>query len=298
MKILFAFLAIGFSAEIKCSHPKLTRLQNEIESHKERKFEYNEVSRAFVEKNNNLRKLISNITHDLEEMEISIAQCSHLVDVCAKKTAECPREVLSCLQSDCNKRFGLSTSFNSRGRQSSRHCYTHACQKCRACNCKTCDITCTEPWMEDAKRYRSDAECIIENYQLLRLEKLALSAREDEAREAYFQFRNNNKYLLAEFELKRKHFEEYKKHYENCAASLVGCEKQLHICNDEVKKCKAECKISPKYLHGNGKYKTILFRHEKFQISDLSSVISCPDWKAKCPDCDRCYCDRCPRCLA
>ena len=53
--------------------------------------------------------------------------------------------------------------------------------------------------MEDAKRYRSDAECIIENYQLLRLEKLALSAREDEAREAYFQFRNNNKYLLAEF---------------------------------------------------------------------------------------------------
>ena len=53
--------------------------------------------------------------------------------------------------------------------------------------------------MEDAKRYRNDAECIIENYQLLRLEKLALSAREDEAREAYFQFRNNNKYLLAEF---------------------------------------------------------------------------------------------------
>lgn len=151
--------------------------------------------------------------------------------------------------------------------------------------------------MLDAKRYRKDFTCIVENYQLLRMEKLDLAAKETESRKKYNIFKNNHKILTAELELKRKHFAEYKTHYEQCAATLKNCESQLDECRNEVFKCRNTCKISNKYLRGSGRYKTILFRQERYSVSKLSNVISCPEWGSNCPDCDRCYCERCPRCI-
>lgn len=49
--------------------------------------------------------------------------------------------------------------------------------------------------MLDAKRYRSDYDCIVENYQLLRLEKSSLAAKEQAARAVYLKYKNNNKIL-------------------------------------------------------------------------------------------------------
>jgi hypothetical protein len=49
--------------------------------------------------------------------------------------------------------------------------------------------------MIDVRRYRSDADCVIENYNLLKLEKTMLADIEDYARTNYLKYYNNNKIL-------------------------------------------------------------------------------------------------------
>ena len=59
-------------------------------------------------------------------------------------------------------------------------------------------------------------ECIIENYQVLKLEKYVLESTELEARKTENEFRNRNKKLKTEVTLKRKHHAEASSHYNLC----------------------------------------------------------------------------------
>lgn len=63
-------------------------------------------------------------------------------------------------------------------------------------------------------------ECIIENYQVLKLEKYVLESTELEARKTENEFRNRNKKLKTEVTLKRKHHAEASSHYNLCIAQV------------------------------------------------------------------------------
>ena len=63
-------------------------------------------------------------------------------------------------------------------------------------------------------------ECIIENYQVLKLEKYVLETQELDARKTENEFRNRNKKLKAEVTLKRKHHAEASSHYALCIAQV------------------------------------------------------------------------------
>ena len=52
--------------------------------------------------------------------------------------------------------------------------------------------------MQDVQRYRKDHICIVQNYQLLRMEKSQLAEKEQEARVKYMKYKNNNKILNGE----------------------------------------------------------------------------------------------------
>lgn len=295
--ILFCFW-ISLSFGLDCQHPKIKELEKKIYNTKTLWGKYTEHSRSFAKVNNKIRMEIDELTAQLDVNEQSINQCHHLLNTCFIKTGKCPKKVLNCLRNDCNGHYGLSSNYN--GKSSIFHgnrCYAAKCQECRKCECNVCEEICVEPWMIDVRRYRSDADCVIENYNLLKLEKTMLADIEDYARTNYLKYYNNNKILSNALDLKRKHFVEYAAHYKECVTKLSKCEIQLEECESEIENCAANCTISDKYLHGDGRWQTVLFTQEKFMMGKLSDSISCLEHRAGCPDCEKCYCDRCPRCV-
>jgi len=141
-------------------------------------------------------------------------------------------------------------------------------------------------------------ECIIENYQVLKLEKYVLETQELDARKTENEFRNRNKKLKAEVTLKRKHHAEASSHYALCIAQLDGSEKQLKECEQALEECQKSCTIPAKYTQFD-RYRRLSFKMKKFYLNDLKDVLSCPEWNQcdQCLSCPRGGCSKCPRCV-
>merc|ERR1719476_802752 len=142
--------------------------------------------------------------------------------------------------------------------------------------------------MADVRVNNDDHECIIENYQVLKLEKYVLESTEMDARKTENDFRNRHRHLSDEVALKRKHHAEASSHYNLCLEQLKGSEAQLEECEQALDECQQSCTVPVRYTQFD-RYRRLSFKMKKFYLNDLKDVLSCPEWN----QCDQCL--TCPR---
>jgi len=294
LKLLF----IGSVAQagLICEHPKLTKIQNEIKSLKHKTDEFNFGSRYYADENNYLREYNRNFTIKLENLEAQIGDCQNMLKAAQEENKLCPKRVYNCYAKDCNNRVGYTVGFQGSSVRSRSSCHHQKCRDCPICDCPMCD-DCDEPWMEELRISSDDLDealCIIENYKILKLEKFEQDQKRIAAEQKHKDFENRNMFLVAERKLNSKHHDEYSAHYSKCAQYLMESENQLLECEAAERECKEKCSVPLKFLRMD-KYRRLDFRQKKFDLQDLKSVISCPDWHL-CPRCVNCQCARCPRC--
>ncbi|CAG5109995.1 Oidioi.mRNA.OKI2018_I69.chr2.g4451.t1.cds [Oikopleura dioica] len=305
MKLSFGLLAIFAQAkEETCFHPKLAQFDRVIRGKYKRKFEFEDQARYFSQKYNEMLPVVGNLTIQLHEMEDHYKSCSGMVRRCHEQTNLLPRKIHSCLQERCEQRFGLSTSLSSMRSSGQRRCYEQKCQECKKCDCPVCRTDCITPWMSDWAQQpvlnsdSGDAECIKSEYKKLAEENQKLNEEFQTAIENSWAISQQYEMLMAKYDLGLKHYEEYKEAYNNCFESLEKCDAQLNHLRSQVSSCDENCEIDQKYIRGNGRFKTLVFRIQKFEAANLENLVTCETYKSKCEQCNySCYCDRCPRCL-
>ena len=81
--------------------------------------------------------------------------------------------------------------------------------------------------------------------------------------------------------------------YPSTIITINGSKQMVHLISP-ANQNKAFFSVPLKFLRMD-RYRRLDFRQKKFDLQDLKSVISCPDWHL-CPRCVNCQCARCPRC--